>query len=49
MRAKITKNKSVGSSLEFQQNESQNRQEFVILVNNKAAAISKTMELPSDK
>ena len=43
----ITKiNRSVGSVLEFQQNEPQNRQEFVTLMNNKAAAISKMMELP---
>ena len=42
-------NRSVGSVLEFQQNELQNRQEFVTLMNNKAAAISKTIELPGDK
>ena len=43
----ITKiNRSVGSVFEFQQNEPQNRQEFVTLMNNKAAAISKMMELP---
>ena len=42
-------NRSLGSVLEFQQNEPQNRQEFVTLMNHKAAAISKTMELPGDK
>ena len=42
-------NRSVGSVLEFQQSELQNRQEFVTLVNNEAAAISKTMKLPGDK
>ena len=42
-------NISVGSVLEFQQNEPPNRQEFVTLMNNKAAAIFKTMELPDDK
>ena len=42
-------NRSVGSVLEFQQNEPQNHQEIVTLMNNKVAAISKTMELPGDK
>ena len=42
-------NRSVGSVLEFQQNEPQNRQEFVTLMNNKAPAIFKTVELPADK
>ena len=37
-------NRSVGSVLEFQQNEPQNQP-----VNNKVAAISKMMELPGDK
>ena len=36
-------NRSVGSVLEFQQNEPQNQQKFVPLMNNKVAAISKTM------
>ena len=39
-------NRSVGSVLEFQQNEPQNQQEIVTPVNNKVAAISKMMELP---
>ena len=42
-------NRSVGSVLEFQQNEPQNQQKIVKPVNNKVAAISKMMELPSDK
>ena len=43
----ITKiNRAVGSVLVFQQSEPQNRQEFVTLMNNKAVAISKMMELP---
>ena len=42
-------NRSFGSVPEFQQNEPQNRQECVTLMNNKAAAISKIMELPGDK
>ena len=42
-------NRSVGSVLECQQNEHQNHEEFVMLMNNKAAAISKTMELPGEK
>ena len=42
------KNRSVGSLLEFQPNEPQNRQEFVTLINSKAAAVSETMELPVD-
>ena len=37
-------NRSVGSVLEFQQNKRPNQQ-----MNNKVAAISKTMELPGDK
>ena len=41
-------NRSAGSELEFQQNELQNGPEFVTLMNNKAAAISKRMELPGD-
>ena len=46
----VTKiNRSVGSVLEFQQNEPQNRQKNVTLMNNKVAAIAKTMELPGDK
>ena len=37
-RPSITKiNRSVGSVLEFKQNESQNRQEFLTIMNNKAA------------
>ena len=37
-RPSITKiNRSVGSVLEFKQNESQNRQEFLTLMNNEAA------------
>ena len=48
--AQVTKiNRSVGSLLEFQQNEPQNRQKIVTLMNNKAAAIPKMMELPGDK
>ena len=39
-------NRSVGSVLEFQQNEPQNQQKIVTRVNNKVAAISKMMELP---
>ena len=39
-------NRSVGSVLEFQQNEPQNQQKIVTPVNNKVAAISKMMELP---
>ena len=39
-------NRSVGSMLEFQQNEPQNRQKIVTLMNNKLAAIPKTIELP---
>ena len=42
-------NRSVGSVLEFQQNEPQNQQKIVTPVNNKVAAISKMMELPGDK
>ena len=42
-------NRSVGSVPEFQQNEPQNRQEFVTLMNNKATAIPKMMELPGVK
>ena len=42
-------NRSVGSVLEFQQNELQNQQKIVTLKNNKVAALSKTMELPGDK
>ena len=42
-------NRSVGSVLEFLQNEPQNRQKIVMLMNNKVAAIPKTMELPGDK
>ena len=42
-------NRSAGSVLEFQQNEPQNRQKIVMLMNNKVAAIPKTMELPGDK
>ena len=42
-------NRSVESVLEFQQNEPQNQQKIVMLMNNKVAAISKTMELPGDK
>ena len=46
----VTKiNRSVGSVLEFQQNDPQNRQKIVTLMNNKVAAITKTMELPGDK
>ena len=44
-----TPNRSVGSVLEFQQNEPQNQQKIVTPVNNKVAAISKMMELPGDK
>ena len=33
----------------FQQNDPQNRQKIVTLMNNKVAAITKTMELPGDK
>ena len=39
---------SVGSVLEFQQNEPQNQQKIVTPVNNKAAAICKMMELLGD-
>ena len=42
-------NRSVGSMLEFQQNEPQNQQNIVTPVNNKVAAVSKMMELPGDK
>ena len=42
-------NRSVGSVLEFQQNEPQNQQKIVTPMNNKVAAISKMMELPGDK
>ena len=42
-------NRSVGSVLEFQQNEPQNQQIIVMPMNNKVAAISKMMELPGDK
>ena len=42
-------NRSVGSVLEFQQNEPQNQQKVEMPVNNKVAAISKMMELPGDK
>ena len=42
-------NRSVGNVLEFQQNEPQNRQKIVMLVNNKVAAIPKTIKLPGDK
>ena len=42
-------NRSVGSVLEFQQNEPQNQQKVVTPVNNKVAAISKMMQLPGDK
>ena len=42
-------NRSVGSVLEFQQNEPQNQQKIVTLMNNKVAAISETMELLGDK
>ena len=42
-------NRSVGSVLEFQQNKPQNQQKIVMLMNNKVAAISKTMELPGNK
>ena len=41
-------NRSVGSVLEFQQNDPQNRQMIVTLMNNKVAAITKMMELPGD-
>ena len=43
-------NRSVGSVLEFQQNEPQNQQKIVTPVNNKVAATSKMpLELPGDK
>ena len=42
-------NSSIGSVLEFQQNEPQNQQKIVTPVKNKVAAISKMMELPGDK
>ena len=43
-------NWSVGSVLEFQQNEpGQNQQKIVMPMNNKVTAISKMMELPGDK
>ena len=42
-------NRSVGSVLEFQQNEPQNQQKIVTPMNNKIAAISKMIELPGDK
>ena len=38
-------NRSVGSVLEFQQNEPQNQQKIVTPMNSKVAAISKMMEL----
>ena len=41
-------NRSVGSVLEFKQNEPQNQQKIVTLMNNEIAAISKTMELPGE-
>ena len=40
-------NRSVGSVLEFQQNEPQNQQKIVTPVNNKVAAISKMMKITS--
>ena len=40
-------NRSVGSVLEFQQNEPQNQQKIVTQVNNKVADISKMMEITS--
>ena len=47
-------NRSVGSvlespGLEFQQNDPQNQPKILTLMNNKVAAISKTMKLPGDK
>ena len=36
-------NRSVGSVLEFQQNEPPNQQKIVMLMNNKVASISETM------
>ena len=42
-------NRSVGSVLEFRQNEPPNQQKIVTPMNNKVAAISKMMELPGDK
>ena len=39
--------RSVGSMLEF--HEPQSQQKIVMLMNNKVASISKTMELPGDK
>ena len=46
----VTKiNRSVGSLLEFQQNDPQNRQKKSDTENNKVAAILKTMKLPGDK
>ena len=42
-------NRSVGSVLEFQQNEPQNQQKIVTPVNNKVAAISKMMESMESK
>ena len=42
-------NRSVGRVLEFQQNEPKYQPQIVTLMNNKVAAISKTMELPGDK
>ena len=42
-------NRSVGSVLEFQQNEPQNQRKIVTPMNNKVAAISKMMQLPGDK
>ena len=43
------RNRSVGSVLEFQQNEPQNQQKIVTPMNNKVAATSKMTELPGDK
>ena len=42
-------NRSVGSMLEFQQNDPQNQQKIVTPMNNKVSAVSKMMELPGDK
>ena len=42
-------NRSVESVLEFHQNEPQNQQQIVMLMNNRVAAIPKTMELPGDE
>ena len=46
---KGSRNRSVGSVLEFQQNEPQNEQKILTPMNNKVAAISKMMELSGDK